>query len=313
MFVFRSIGDLMKTLLTLLIILFVFQVAFSQEFAEGEYWDSYIYGKTWIGENKNFTKEDVIKGGSILSNIKHSTFDDEWDGIYLSNHDGLGEEVLSLNQENGFVEYYFYHTLKRLDFGYIKKNLDSLILTSEKSGFEKNKSKTWELVKVKYGDRHYLITENNLKLFLEDIVGVFPANAPPYHYSIWLKKDDEEKKIFGVPQIPEKYKYLFRSPLETKITKVGKKIYEDNDIYYFITLGAGINKKIKVGMNLYAADLGEWVEITKVSQNISIGKIRRSFFDEIEECRDNRNGDGDQIPCKEIKRGIVVKTIGVFK
>ncbi len=302
----------MKTLLTLLIILFVFQVAFSQEFAEGEYWDSYIYGKTWIGESKNFTKEDVIKGGRKLSNIKQSTFDDEWDGIYLSNNDWLGEEFLSLNQENGFVEYYFYHTLKSSDFGYIKKNQDSLILTSEKSSFEKNKSKIRTLIKVKYGDRHYLISENNLRLFLEDIVGVFPANAQPYHYSIWLKKDDEEKKVFGDPQIPEKYKHLFRSSIETKIAKVGKKIYLDTDIYYFLTLGAGINKKIKVGMNLYAADLGEWIEITKVSQNTSVGKIRRSFYDKTEECRDERGGSGSPIPCKKLKRGMIVKTISAI-
>lgn len=303
----------MKTLLTLLIILFVIQAAFSQEFAEGKYWDSYIYGKTWIEENKNFTKEDVIKGGRKLSDIKQSTFEDEWDGVYLSNNDWLGEEFLSLNQENGFVEYYFYHTLKRLDFGYIKKNQDSLILTSEKSSFEKNKSKTWELVKVKYGDRHYLITENNLKYFLEDIVGVFPANAQPYHYSIWLKKDDEEKKVFGVPQIPKKYKHLFRSPLETKITKVGKKIYQDTDIYYFLTLGAGINKKLKVGMNFFVEDLGEWIEITKVSQNTSIGKIRRSFYDKTEECLDERGGSGSPIPCKKLKRGMIVKTISAIQ
>lgn len=310
----------MKILLTIFLLILAFQFSFGQELKEGEYWDSRHQGKTWVGEYNNFTKEDVIKGNKILSLIKHSSPKDEWEGSYSSNHDGLGEELLFWNLENGFVKYYFYHSLKNLSFGSAKNNEDSIVLTYEKLPRpSKNKSLfSSTLVKVKFNNKHYLITESNLKSFLEDIAGVFPRNASPYYYSLWIKMDDFEKEASGEPQIPAKYKYLLRSPIETKIIKVGKRnIHQEKledgtvtneEIYYFVTLSDGKNKRIKVGMEFFVEDLGEWVEIIKVTQNSSIGKIKRSYYDKIEECWDDRGGSGTPFPCKNFKNKMTAKT-----
>ena len=62
-------------------------------------------------------------------------------------------------------------------------------------------------------------------------------------------------------------------------------------------------------MNFYVADLGEWIEITEVSANKSIGKFRRSLDeDNQEQCFDLEGGQGQIIPCQEIKIGMKAKT-----
>jgi hypothetical protein len=110
-----------------------------------------------------------------------------------------------------------------------------------------------------------------------------------------------------------------RYPLQAKIISAGsKKIipneqstkeFNFDDIHYPVTLNAGKNKNIKIKMNFFVEDLGEWIEITKVSQTKSIGFIRRDFDENgQEQCRDSEGGSGQLIPCKEIKVGMISKT-----
>lgn len=61
-------------------------------------------------------------------------------------------------------------------------------------------------------------------------------------------------------------------------------------------------------MNFFVEDLGEWIEITKVSLNSSVGKIRRGLDEKREYCLDSEGGQGQIIPCKEVKVGMTVKT-----
>jgi hypothetical protein len=78
-------------------------------------------------------------------------------------------------------------------------------------------------------------------------------------------------------------------------------------------LNAGKNKNIKIGMNFFVEDLGEWIQITKVFQKSSIGFIRRDFDEnKQEQCRDSERGSGQITPCKEIKIGMKAKTKGSF-
>ena len=136
---------------------------------------------------------------------------------------------------------------------------------------------------------------------------------------ILQKEGSYEKPIFGLPVVPEKYKHLIRLPIETQIINFSeRKIipneqsteeYNFDDIHYSVTLGAGKNKGLKVGMNFYVEDLGEWIEITKVAQKTSDGFIRRDFDENRkEQCRDSEGGSGQLIPCKEIKTGMKAKT-----
>lgn len=306
----------------LLILINLFSV-FAQELKEGEFWDSFGEGRREIWAYKNFTKDDVIKAQKKRDLIKQSRPKDEWEGIYLSNLAEIGEEVLLWNSEDGFVSYYFYHTLKRLKFGDVLKKNDVLSFQFQHSTAKNYKSRFKTIVKVKIGNLHYLVPEDSMKPFLEDWVGVFPKNVPPYVYSYWTKIDDPKQESLGNLIIPTKYNHLKRSPIKTKIQKVGKRqIYQDKfddgtvnyeEIFYFITLSDGRSKRIKVGMDLYVEDLGEWIEITKTTAINSIGRIKRGFSDKKEDCRNERTGAGESIPCKKIKVGMTAITKSPFE
>jgi hypothetical protein len=62
-------------------------------------------------------------------------------------------------------------------------------------------------------------------------------------------------------------------------------------------------------MNFFVEDLNEWIEITEVLPNSSIGKIIRGFDENGKEnCRELEQGQGIGTPCKEIKIGMKVRT-----
>ncbi|MDQ3801265.1 MAG: hypothetical protein M3384_17730 [Acidobacteriota bacterium] len=135
----------------------------------------------------------------------------------------------------------------------------------------------------------------------------------------WSKAEDDEKRVFGLPVLPSEYKDSLRYPVEAKIIAVGSRKIIPNeqstkefnfaDIHYPVTLNAGKNKNVKSGMNLFVEDLGEWVEITKVFQKHSIGRISRNFGEgNKEQCLDGERGQGQVIACKKIKVGTQAKT-----
>jgi hypothetical protein len=296
----------MKTLLTLFLLISAFQICFGQELKEGEFWDSFWGERQSIWEYKNFSKEDVIKSRQKLTLIKQSLSEIEWTGQYLSNT-SLGESFLFWNNHNGFVEYYFYHTLKSLSYGNAIDK-DGFVIFKDENVNSLKPPKSTVFVKVKFGETHYLIPENKLKDFLEMAVGVYAGLTD--NYFSWQKTLDIKKEVFGIPQVPAKFKHLLPSPIKTKIAGIGKKTLnsETEEIYRFVILGDGKNKKIKVGMNFFVEDLGEWVEIVNVSANSSIGKITRSFYDKIEECRTAEKGQGEGFPCKKIEKNMKVTT-----
>lgn len=64
-------------------------------------------------------------------------------------------------------------------------------------------------------------------------------------------------------------------------------------------------------MNLFVKDLGEWIQLTDVFQEHSVGIIYRDFDENNQErCRDSKRGQGQTIPCKEIKIGMKAVTRG---
>lgn len=311
----------MKYFLASLILIFGVQISFGQEidFEGNWYRDIKGYDDFYTRyEFKFYAKDDVVKAKKRFDLIKQFPPKDEWEGIYANNVES-GDATLHWSSGGGFVYYSVYHTLRQLDFGSAFDKPDSVKLVSEKSPVIKSKSIfSTNLIKIKFGDRHYLVPENRLQDFTERAVGL---NTSIIDFGYYLQKPDEyENKVFGLPVLPEKYKKFLRLPINSEIIRVGKRqLYREQfgnddalvseEIYRFVTLGAGKNKKVKVGMNFFAEDLGEWIEITKVSSNSSIGKIRRNLNEKRQEqCRDAEGGQGQIITCKEIKVGMKVKT-----
>jgi hypothetical protein len=61
-----------------------------------------------------------------------------------------------------------------------------------------------------------------------------------------------------------------------------------DDIHISVTLADGQNKGVKVGMDFFVPDLGEWVEVLRVNRSSSTARIRRDFdLEGREQCRDS--------------------------
>lgn len=303
-----------KIFAIILIVLSVSTVCFGQEFVEEENWllelGGDYTGQTMISyEFNNFSKEDVVKAKQKLKNIREIAPKDEWEGIYYRGT-FVGDHKLIWNAEAGFFTFYFYHQLKLIDFGTITASTEDIEMFSEKT-FKPDA----KLIKVKFGERHYLVPEANLQYFCILTAGLEPETFEFFTY-YWAKDEDVNKKVFGLPILPKKYANLIRQPIEAKIIRIGsrKVILAESDSFYSevhraVTLNVGRNEKVIVGMDFYVEDLDEWVRIEKVFANSSIGFINRHLDDDKKElCRDGEGGSGDFIPCKKISVGMKART-----
>lgn len=305
-------------------ILLLSNSSFAQEIVEDDNWlieitGSYCRYSKIMYRFKSFTKDDVAKAKEKFKQIKQTSQNSEWEGLYFTNT-GVGDSNMILNSEGGFLRFYCYHYLDSLDYGKINNSSDFIALFSEKPAVKNQnevKSKERKLVKVKFGEIHFLVPEERLEDFLEVTAGLKNYGVDLFYY--WTKEDDIKKEVFGLPIVPSKYKHLLRHPIEAKITHVGdKKIipneqstkeYNFDDIHYPVTINAGSNKNVKIGMDFLIKDTGEWVRITKVSQKSSVGFIRRDInLKGNERCFDDRGGSNQTIACKNAEKEMKVIT-----
>ncbi len=310
----------LKSSFVLLILFVLFQVSFGQERDFPENWFRDIKGYDDFNtryDYKFYTKEDVENAKKKFGLIENQPSKNVWEGIYTSNTE-LGTSQLYWSSADGFVYYYYYHTLRDLDFGKAVDKVDSVNLISEKSSAIKRKSIFSDnLIKIKFGDRHFLVPENRLQDFVKRAVGL-EISLSDFGYYLF-KTDELENKVFGLPILPKEYRHLQCFPISTKIISIeNRQLQQDKfddgainyeEIYLFVKLGAGKDKKIEEGMNFFVEDAGEWIEITKVLPKTSIGKFRRSLDEERKEkCFNLEKGQGFIIPCKIIKVGMTAKT-----
>jgi hypothetical protein len=284
---------------------------------EADYVDPLLY---W--DMKSFTLDDVVRGKMRLKVVRQFDPKDEWEGVYYANT-GIGDNRFIWNAQGGFFSFYFYHTLKSLNFGKATPSLGFVELEYEKLPFSlagKGAGFKTKLIKVSIGKTRFLVPESRLQDFCDRSVGLNTDLDDVFFY--WMKDEgDMPAELMGPPTLPAGYQNFLRYPIEAKIVGIEKrkiipneqstKEYNFDDIHYQVTLNAGKNKRIKKGMNLYVKDLGEWIQITGVSQKTSIGFIRRDFDEnKREECWDGEGGSGQTIDCREIQIGMMARTKG---
>lgn len=312
---------------TILLLLSISANSFGQKAVGDENWlkgfkteaDDYQTLSYW--DFASFKLEDIPQAKKRLNSVRQYTPQNEWEGVYYSNTD-VGDSRFIWNEKGGFFSFHFYHSLKSFYFGKAKDSLGFIELDYEKPPIPQMKRKTASknrLIKVKIGEKHFLVPETRLRDFCERAAGLSVSFWDFYYY--FKKYTDRHIEEFGLPILPAEYKKYFRYPIEAKIIRVGKrkiipneqstKEYNFDDIHYPITINIGKNKNLKKQMNFFVENLGEWIQIEKVYQGISVGFIRRDFDEnKQEQCRDSEEGMGQLIPCKEIKIGLIAKTKG---
>ncbi len=264
-----------------------------------------------------YTLKDVGVAKQRYVRIEQQAAEGEWEGVYTT-HVGIGTAELRWRSTQGFVFHQVYHTLAALDYGGVTEGVETVRLTSKRSG-RRQRSPLFAdaLVKAKVGKKHYLVPLSRLKDFAERAVGREVSHMEEWHY--WWKIDEGDLTVAGPPVLPARYAHLVVPPIQATILRVGRRqvvpssstTNEVNydDIYISVTLAGGNAKGLRPGMDLFVPDLGEWVEIMKVRKFDSLGRIRRDFsLDGQEECWDSEEGTGNPFPCKTITKGLVAFT-----
>ncbi|MBX3289902.1 MAG: hypothetical protein KF855_11225 [Acidobacteria bacterium] len=277
-------------------------------------------GDNWYSrfDFTRYTEEDILAAKSKYSRIAENLSKDEWSGYYIQNR-MLGVEELTWGNETGYVRTYIYHTLVFIDYGKAISKQDSIAFISEKPVLSPRRPVSMpNLIKVKFGDSHFLVPQKYLLDFAERAAGLKNLHGENDYY--WIKEPDAAKKVFGLPVYPKQFAHLVRQPINMKITAVGKASlhqnrFDDGEVYSEelhrpITFDSGRNKGVKVGMYFFVDDLGEWVEITNVGQKQSVGVLLRYIINSTqEECWEDEEKREGERPCREIKIGMAARTL----
>ncbi len=325
------------------IFLFVFVVILSLQICFGQNTEEAKPTENWLLEYNiysvpflsyrydRYSKEDVTKFREKLDLFKNAKYSDEWEGVYFAGHEEtVGFSQLQIDSNIGFTNLYIYSCLPELryiNYGGIINTPDYIHLSPEFVEKSLRKSQPVTYIKVKWGDRHYLVEESSLTAFAEKAVGIYidSEDESIENRQKWANcwvKGDLEKDLTGLPEFPANYKQFQRLPIETKIISVRKRTIEteaelDNIFYsgetavYKVTIGAGKDKGVKRGMHFDIPEISDEIFITEVKQNISTGIVIRTINDNKNDlCYDENS---KETSCPKIKSSLKVKTrIGDF-
>ena len=323
-----------KIFLLSLIFVAASQISFAQNIQEetqmpenwlGKYG---VYFPFLVERYDRYSKEDVAKFREKLDLLQNAKFD-EWEGIYLDDLSQLAYSEFRWKSDTGFVNFYVYTCfpeLRHLNYGKIINSPETIQTSPEFAGDSPRKQTAVKYVKVKWGERYYLVEESSLASFAEKAVGVYleSKETSDPNYQNWARywvKGDLEKPLAGLPAFPASYKKFERLPIEARIISVGKRTVEQekiigdthyyNSAWYSVTIDAGKNRNVKIGMVFDIPELKNPLTITQVNSKTAVGLISRPIDEnKNDECW---NENFDKIPCLDIENEMKVKTqIGVF-
>jgi hypothetical protein len=136
-----------------------------------------------------------------------------WAGRYYFG-DGLGANVsLWLAPKAGFL-YQWHGCLGLYDRNYggaVEEPNGTIRLSFELDGSRI----AGEYIPVRWGERRYLVTKDEMEGFCEDVnSGREPRSG--MHGSVFLRRGDEERRVDGLPSVPAEYRGLLKPKLESK-------------------------------------------------------------------------------------------------
>jgi hypothetical protein len=249
---------LLAPLLCLVGVLFpvLAQIDVNEKWATGKY-------EAWYLNYKRYSKADVLAAQEKWRLLEADDDAGEWAGYYspLCDFCEVSLDKLRWSPKSGFLEIYVYTCvpeLRALNFGSAVESPTAVHLIPQyPAATGRSVQPAKQYLKVKWGERHYLIAENEVAEFCEQIagVGVRAENQPLVAGDFYLKDADWEKPVTGLPTLPKGYRHLLKKPIDAKIIAIGKSYveynYEDGcgkrTVAPF-TIDAGSANGVKVGM-----------------------------------------------------------------
>ncbi|MBT2117534.1 hypothetical protein KK141_18090 [Dyella sp. LX-66] len=155
----------------------------------------------------------------------------------------------------------------------------SLLLKYEKPNDERAFGFADHVVPVAWGDRMYMISENELPAFASAVnLGDEPRKSAQGLFL--MRTGDEQRKAYGIPILPAAQQSLIREvPLEVGVVSVSRLHDDDADkleCRYRLELDHGANDGLVVGMNLLAIGTfaGNRITLEQSTPTRAVGTIR---------------------------------------
>jgi hypothetical protein len=281
-------------ILALVIVAANYSSAFAQLDDSGR-WKTDLYYQPLHLRYESYSESDFAGALTTLTAVnaeRSSMQSNDWAGDYHY----LGElymGVLRYSPNAGFVRIGVYTCqpeVRRLDFGSVKvtpNNIQFFHLTSQRNG------QVTKFVPVKWGERHYLIAENELPEFYYYVSGY--GWKPEYqntrdYFEFFLRAGDRDKPFSGLPVVPRGYEHLARKPIEATVLAILKKetkMSKDDEgetIYTSETtvklnVGSADGVKRDMVFNTTQSGAEEGFEIVRIGKHTSTAVLSRELDD----------------------------------
>jgi hypothetical protein len=328
---------LLNCLLASLLLVNLLPACLAQEIVESNNWIGTIEGGVppyLLHVYKRYNEADVESARKKLESLqKQPETNDGWSGTY-NLYGELSDSKLRWDSGIGFVSYYIFTCateLRSLNYGRISEDSDSVTFISDKTAPPyafMDSGNSQKLIKVKWGDRRFLVKESELQTFAELAAGYYGSSVSkeitsngetfPIDVSIWnstwSKVTEDDKNVFGIPEFPARYRHLIKKPIAGKIVAIGR--YEkdpqtdDPVMTYsrrYVTLNVGSKDGVRPEMEFYVAGTRERVQIVSVLARSSVAVLERWIDSDTQ--KDMCFEKGEDIPCKSPRIGMIAKTI----
>jgi hypothetical protein len=300
--------------------------AVSAQTDENERWATGKY-EAWYLNYKRYSKTDVLAAQEKWKRLDADEDAGEWAGDYtpLCDFCEVSLDKLRWSPKSGFLEIHVYTCLpelRGLNFGNAVESVTDVHLIPEyPSASGRSLQPARQYLKVKWGERHYLINENEIAEFCRHIAGldIRRENEPLVAGDFYLKDSDWDKPATGWPVLPKGYKHLLKRPIDAKITAVGRGYVEydyengcSKQTIIPVTLDAGSASGVKVGTIFKFSTEEGPIEFTVTSVSKDSARAITEGFgwqlcEESEEAREEQAADEENRKAK-IKVGLQLST-----
>lgn len=244
----------------------------------------------------------------------------EWAGDYVAAGD-VSRYVFRWSPQAGFAYIYIYTCLPEVrSFSYGAVNVSSqMIQTRAESRLRGNMSRVSNYLLVKWGERHYLVPESQVRGFYNMMSGRgVSAGAFGDAGEFFLRAGDYNKPVFGMPILPPGYERFAWRPISASITSVGRRTIRRGRSPYGayaysltpITLNIGSRDGVRrsTGFHLIGSDYPETIRLIRIGRNSTAALIERIWIDGRGEFYQDRQNANVLIPYLPITTGLRLTT-----
>lgn len=236
----------------------------------------------WRFDSHRYTPAQAAAARAVWERVGDAGGGDAWAGDYLIHMD-VRAHYLRWSPK-GFVTFNVNTCMANVDsLGYSETVYDSPgeVVVDFAGG-----PRTY--VKVKWGERRYLVLKDEVGAFCDYVAGLGAYNGPSNtgYSDFFVHGEDGAKPTALLPTVPPEYQGHVRKPIDARVVRVGRAYVEVNpedewhdELVTPVRISAGSDRGLRRGMTLHALDSDEYderVELTRVGRDYALGIVVRA-------------------------------------